>query len=97
MTVMDRKSPTVEIIAEFLGTDIDDVRESLYQPTIYRNPSVYSWDDEPWSFFCCPTSRQKLPKMAGMEMKWEIAGYSWREAHKNRPIYGIKYSNLNSI
>lgn len=90
MTVIDRISPAAEIIAEFLGTDIDSVRESVYQPTTYKSPRMFSWDDEPWSYFCCPTSRQKLPK--GYD--WEIAGYSWREAHKNRPVYGVRYETM---
>lgn len=94
MGVMDRKSPAVEIIAEFLGVDIDEVREMVYQPTVHRSPKVYSWDDNPWSYYCCPTAKQKLPKMGGDTMPWEIAGHSWREAHKHRPIYGLRYDKL---
>ena len=90
MSVIDRVSPAAEIIAEMLGTDINDVREMVYQPTRFRAPRVYSWNDNPWSYFCCPTKRQKLPG----GYKWEIVGYSWRERHKGRPVYGVRYDNM---
>ena len=90
MTVKDRINPANTIIAEFLDVDINEVTEMVYQPTIYRTPRVYSWNDEPWSYFCCPRVGQKLPK----DFKWEIAGYSWREANKDRPVYGVRYENL---
>jgi hypothetical protein len=91
MTVKDRISPANMIIAEFLDTDIDSVTEMVYQPTVYRTPRVYSWNDEPWSYFCCPREGQKPPN----GFKWEIAGYSWRESNKDRPVYGVRYETLN--
>ncbi len=90
MSVKDRVSPANLIIAEFLGTDIESVTEMVYQPTIYRAPRIYSWDDNPWSYFCCPRKGQKLPK----GFKWEIAGYSWRKDAADRPVYGVRYDNI---
>lgn len=87
---IDRRSPANEIIAEFLGTDIDEVTEMVYQPTKYRTPRVYCWNDEPWSYLCCPRPGQKPPN----GFPWKIAGYSWREAHKDRPVYGALYEDL---
>lgn len=86
MTAMDRKSPASLIIAEVLNCDWDEVRESIYQSTVYRAPRVYSWDDNPWSYLCCPTAKQKLPK----EFKWELIGESPFSYHKGRPVYGAK-------
>lgn len=90
MTVMDRKSPASLIIAEVLGTDWDSVRETIYQPTKYRSPRVYSWNDEPWSYFCCPTKGQKPPG----GFKWELFGVSPFKGREDRPVYGVKYENL---
>lgn len=87
MTVIDNKSAASLIIAEVIGCDWDEVREMVYQPTVYRSPRVYSWDDNPWSYFCCPTARQKLPK----GFRWEEFGVSPFTAHKNRPVYGARY------
>lgn len=84
-----RNTKASEIIAEWLGTDIDSVTEMVYKPTVYRDVRVYSWNDEPWSYFCCPRAGQKLPK----GFKWRIAGYSWREADKGRPVYGVDYQD----
>ncbi len=89
MTVRDRISPANLIIAEFLDIDIAEMVEMVYQPTVYRAPRVYSWNDEPWSYLCCPRPGQKLPK----GFRWEVAGHSWREANKNRPVYGVRYEN----
>lgn len=90
MPVMDRKSEASLIIAEVFGCDWDDVRECIYQPTVYKAPRIYSWNDEPWSYLCAPNKRQRLPK----GFKWELVGYSPFEGHKNRPVYGVKYSSL---
>jgi hypothetical protein len=60
MPTKDRVSPANLIIAEFLDVDINEVTEMIYQPTIYRAPRVYSWDDNPWSYFCCPRPGQKV-------------------------------------
>jgi hypothetical protein len=87
MAITPRATPATEIIAEFLGCDIEEVRDMIYQPTVYRSPRIYSWDDEPWSYFCCPTEKQRPPGTYA----WEIAGYSWREAHKGRPVYGVRH------
>lgn len=76
--------------AEYLGTDTDSVTEMVYQPNIYRTVRIYSWDDEPWSFYCCPKPGQKPPS----NFPWRIAGYSWREAHKDRPVYGVHYDDI---
>jgi hypothetical protein len=93
MSVITRKTTAAEIIAEMLGCDISDVREMAYQPTRHKSPSIYSWNDEPWSFFCCPTKVQKLPNLVAREKtKWEIAGYSWRETNKDRPVYGVRWT-----
>jgi hypothetical protein len=75
-----------EIIAEMLECDIGEVKEMIYQPSVYRSPSVYSWNDSPWSFFCCPPARQRPPE--GFD--WEIAGHSWRESNRSRPVYGVR-------
>lgn len=88
-----RNTKASEIIAEWLGTDIDSVSEMVYQPTLFRTVRVYSWDDNPWSYFCCPKPGQKPPALHG-PTKWEIAGYSWRKDEKDRPVYGVKHENL---
>lgn len=90
MSVKDRVTPAATIIAEWLGCDINEVTEMVYQPTVYRSPRIFSGDDAPWSYYCCPTARQKLPE----GFKWELAGQSWRPIHQHRPIYGVKHSNL---
>jgi len=89
MSVKDRVTPAATIIAEWLGCDINEVTEMVYQPTTYRSPRIFAGDDNPWSYYCCPTARQKLP--AGFQ--WEIAGYSWRSDRQNRPIWGVRHSN----
>lgn len=91
MTVIDRKSPASLIIAEVLSCDWDDVREMIYQPTNSGQAQMYGWDDNPWSYFCCPTKRQKLPK----GYQWEIVGYSPFQGRETRPVYGVKYENLD--
>ena len=94
MGVTTRKTTATEIIAEWIGCDINEVRDMVYQPTRFRTPRVYSWDDEPWSYLCCPTKGQKLPNVGLVHetTTWELAGYSWREAHKDRPIYGVRWT-----
>lgn len=89
MSVRDRVTPAAEIIAEWLGCDINEVTEMVYQPTIYRSPRIFAGDDAPWSYYCCPTARQKLPE----GFKWEVAGLSWRPSHQHRPIWGVRHSN----
>jgi hypothetical protein len=93
MAVRGRKTQSAEIIAEFLDCDIDELLDMAYQVTVYRSPQVFSWDDNPWCYFCCPTARQKPPKGDFDEngIGWEIAGYSWRPEHKDRPVYGVRY------
>lgn len=88
MTVKDRITSAATIIAEWLGCDINEVTEMVYQPTVYRSPRVFAGDDNPWAYYCCPTSRQKLP--SGFD--WEIVGQSWRQEHAGRPIYGSRIS-----
>lgn len=90
MSIKDRVTPAATIIAEWLGCDINEVTEMVYQPTVYQSPRIFSGDDAPWSYYCCPTARQKLPE----GFKWELAGQSWRHSHQHRPIYGVKHSNL---
>jgi len=90
MTVKDRITPAATIIAEWLNCDVEDVTDIVYQPTVYKSPRISAGDDEPWSYYCCPTARQKLPK--GFE--WEIAGYSWRTDRQARPVYGVKHTKL---
>ena len=89
MSVKDRVTPAATIIAEWLGCDINEVTEMVYQPTVYRSPRVFCGDDRPWAYYCCPTKRQKLPG----GFKWEIAGRSWRNEHQDRPVYGSRLAD----
>lgn len=59
-----------ELIAFHFCSDISEVRDNVYQPTVYRNPYVYSWGDD---FYCCPTERQKLPAQ-GERFDWKQVG-----------------------
>jgi hypothetical protein len=58
MTVRGRKTNAAEVIGTWLGWDINEVVDQIYQPTLFFSPSVYSIGDD---FVCCPTSRQKPP------------------------------------
>lgn len=52
-----------EIIAEFIGWDVVDVRENVYQPTVYRTTKLFTIGD---SYYCCPLRNQKPPKVEGL-------------------------------
>ena len=61
---------------------VQDVRDMIYQPTL-TSPRIYSWNDKPWSYLCCPTARQKCPK-----------GYDWQKVGTaynapDRPVYAV--------
>lgn len=75
-----------EIIAFHFGSDISDVRDSIYQPTRYRNPNVYTSGDD---YFCCPTERQKLPKDPDFEdtFDWQPVGtYYGRTVYRSKAV-----------
>ena len=59
-----------EIIAECFCSDINDVKDGLYQS--YRSPSVYVYGND---YYCCPTSSQRLPK----DRDW-----NWTEIYMDR-------------
>lgn len=61
-----RRKSAPEIIATMFCTDIADVRDGIYQPTVYSNPSVYTYGD---NFYCCPLAGRKPPK--GYGFKWK--------------------------
>jgi hypothetical protein len=50
-----------EIIAFHFCSDIGEVRDMVYQPTVYRVCRVYTLGDD---YYCCPTERQQLPRDA---------------------------------
>jgi hypothetical protein len=74
-----------EIIGALFGCDVADIREMVYQPMRQIAPRVYSWNDKPFAYLCCPTKAQKCPKGIG---KWEIVGTAYNEP--DRPIYGSR-------
>lgn len=49
-----------EIIGFALGWDMADVKDGLYQR--HRAPGVYVCGDD---YYCCPTTKQKLPEPPG--------------------------------
>jgi hypothetical protein len=75
-----------ELIADFMCEDLAEVKRAAYQTSRYRAPRVYARAGNPWLYLCCPAENQKPPK----GFTWEIAGYSFRDQQKTRPIYGAK-------
>lgn len=67
-----------EIIAFHFCADISEVRDMVYQPTVYRTPRVYVWGED---YFCAPTERQKLPEQ-GKTFNWKFEG-----EHYGRKLY----------
>jgi len=74
MTQIKRRS-AAEIIAFHFCSDIQDWRDSQYQPGRYSCPVFTSGD----YYYCAPTPKQKLPK-----------GWDWKPVaeHYGRKIYG---------
>jgi hypothetical protein len=81
---MPRKKTAPEIIAEALGQDWEDIKCQRYQSTRYSAPAVYSWDDEPWSYLCCPSGSQKPPP----DFPWQ------RITTGPRPVFAVAYKDL---
>ena len=71
-----------DIISTFIGCDIQDVWDMIYQPTL-TNPRIYSWNDRPRSYLCCPTAKQKCPK--GYD--WQRVGTAYNAP--DRPVYAV--------
>ena len=84
MTTKTIRRSAAEIIAFHFCADIADVREMIYQPTVYANPNVYCWGDD---YYCCPTARQKLPSDPHFDdtFKWIAVGH-----HYGRTVYESK-------
>jgi hypothetical protein len=73
-----------EIIAFHMCSDIEEVREMVYQPTVYRSPRVYSFGEYT---YCCPTVRQKLPDHEDLGGPWEAIGtYYERTVYRSRSV-----------
>lgn len=66
---MTRKYTAPELIAFHLSWDISEVKEGLYQCTIYRDCKVYVIGED---YMCCPTAKQKMPDP--LRWKWEEVG-----------------------
>lgn len=60
-----------EIIAFHFCSDIADIRESVYQPTRYRAPYVYTVGND---YFCCPAAGQTPPKHRDHAFDWHSVG-----------------------
>jgi hypothetical protein len=88
---MARSAP--EIIADLFGCDIEEVRRVAYQPRHHFSP-VYSWDDSPWSYLCCPPAGRQPPK--SIPLKWEIVGSPWYDEAGARPVWGIQHKNTKN-
>jgi len=72
-----------EIIGFHLGWDIREVSDGRYQPTRYSSPGVYVCGE---AYFCCPTSKQKLPK----GFKWEKVGHYYdRDVYRADPARSL--------
>lgn len=67
-----------ELIAFHFSADISEVKDMVYQPTVYRSPRVYVWGED---YYCCPTDRQKLPSQ-GDTFNWKPFA-----THHGRTIY----------
>lgn len=83
MTKQVRRS-AAEIIAFHFCSDIAEVREMIYQPTVYANPKVYCWGED---YFCCPTPKQKLPTDPHFDDT-----FNWKEeaSYYGRTVYRSK-------
>jgi hypothetical protein len=66
------------IIAFEYGMDLAEMAEYRYQPTLWRNPAVYSFGDE--FYYAAPANKKMPENYAGM--KWEKIAEQY-----GRPIF----------
>lgn len=81
----DRQRSAAEIIAVHFCSDTGEVRATVYEPTRFRNPSIYMWGED---YYCCPRSRQKLPK----HHRDYVDAWDWQPVatYHGRTIYRAK-------
>ena len=81
---MTTRRSAAEIIAFHFCSDIQEVRDIVYQPTRYRVCKVYCWGDD---YYCCPTANQKLPKDLDFDntFNWKpVAEYYGRTIYESK-------------
>jgi hypothetical protein len=72
-----------EIIAFHFCSDIQEVKDMVYQPTIYASPRIYCWGDD---YFSCPAAGRK--PSSDPRWKWEkVAEYYGRTIYKSDAQY----------
>jgi hypothetical protein len=59
-----------EIIAFHLGQDLAEMKDYRYQPTVWKNPAVYTFGDDYWA---APASG-KMPKAYCHINTWKCVG-----------------------
>jgi hypothetical protein len=76
--IKSRRISQWEIIAEFYGLDYADRKDYTYQPTMWRNPQIYTVQSVSWS---AAPSNGKMPKNYA-DCEWKKVG-EWR----GRPVF----------
>lgn len=81
MTKQIRRSQA-EIVAAFVGSDINDCRDMIYQPTVYVTTKVYCVGD---GYMCAPLAGRKPPEPE--HFKWEVCGQAYgRTIYESTPV-----------
>jgi len=73
-----------EIVAALIGADINDVRDMIYQPTVYVTTRVFCVGD---GYCCAPLAGHKPPEPE--HFQWEACGEAY-----GRTVYASTPANM---
>ena len=78
-----RNTTAPEAIGAWLGWDINEIREAIYKPTLFSNPSVYTVGED---YACCPAGNRKPPTV---DRDGTDAGFVWKPVFEwgGRTVY----------